>query len=199
MSDGPSVSLESETKGDLELLNIGSHIPQPASEETYITTEQPIRIQTTNDVPNQDETQNLGSSNSAPPSRRGRFSKPKPNVGQGLKNRRAQQQQAPQEPDSVPSSGGPNSTEPNKNTTEPLPEDSGLADYIPQDPSTVLAEVMQPNTSSEDGPDDIPEKDNGCVPSLKRKSDDAITEESTKKDRREVKEACPETEQMKRY
>lgn len=196
MLDGPSVSLESETKGDLELLNIGSHIPQPASEETYITTEQPIRIQTTIDVPTQDETQNLGSSTSAPPSRRGRFSKPKPNVGQGLKNRRAQQQQAPQEPDSVP-----NSTEPNKNTTERMPEDSGLADYIPQDPSTILAEVMQPNTSSEreDGPDDIPEKDNGCAPSLKRKSDDVITEESAKKDRREVKEAWTETEQMKRY
>ncbi|KAI7795636.1 transcription factor TFIIIB component B'' homolog isoform X2 [Triplophysa rosa] len=190
---GPSVRLESETKAGLNLSSIGSNIPEPASEETYITTEQPIRIQITNDVPSQDEMQNLSSSTSAPPSRRGRLSKPKPNVGQGLKTRRVQQ--AHQEPDSVPSSSGPNSTELNKNTTEPMREDSGPADYMPQDSSTILAVVMQPDTASEQK-DDIPEKDSGSIP-LKRKSDDVITEESAKKDRREVNEAKPETEQMK--
>lgn len=198
---GPSVRLESETKAVLNLSSIGSDIPEPASEETYISTEQPIRIQTTNDVATQDEMQNLSSSTSAPPSRRGRFSKPKPNVGPCLKTRRVQQQQAHQEPDSVPSSSGPNSTELNKNTTKPMQESLGPADYTPQDSSTILAVVMQPDTASErkDGPEDIPEKDSGSVPSLKRKSDDVITEESAKKNRREMNEAELETEQMKRY
>ncbi|XP_056587231.1 transcription factor TFIIIB component B'' homolog isoform X3 [Triplophysa dalaica] len=196
---GPSVNLESETKAVLNLSSIGSDIPEPASEETYITTEQPIRIQTTNDVVTQDEMQNLSSSTSAPPSRRGRFSKPKPNVGPCLKTRRVQPQQIHQEPDSVPSSRGPNSIELNKNTTEPMQESSGPADNTPQDSSTILAVVMQPDTASDrkDGPEDIPEKDSGSVPSLKRKSDDVITEESVKKNRREVNEAEPETEQMK--
>ncbi|KAA0719840.1 Transcription factor TFIIIB component B'' -like protein [Triplophysa tibetana] len=196
---GPSVRLESETQAGLNVSSIGSDIPEPASEETYITTEQPIRTQTTKDVATQDEMQNLSSSTSAPPSRRGRFSKPKPNVGQGLKTRRVQQQQTHQEPDSGPSSSGPDSKELNKNTTAPMREDSGPADYTPQDSSTILAVVMQPYTASErkNCPDDIPEKDSGSILTLKRKSDDVITEESAKKDRREVNEAEPETEQMK--
>lgn len=187
-----SVSCELETKGDLELTNIGSHIPESSCEDTSINTDEPITIQTTHDVPTEDEMQNLGSSTSTPPSKRGRFSKPKPNVGQGLRTRRAPQQQAPQEP--LQSSTG-------RNSTEPMEEDSGPM----EESSTILAQVMQPDTSSEqkDCPDIMHEKlmeeDSRSVPSLKRKYDNVITEQNVKKDKQELKETEPETEQLNRY
>nr|XP_055035802.1 transcription factor TFIIIB component B'' homolog isoform X3 [Misgurnus anguillicaudatus] len=177
---GTSVSCEPETKSDLDPSSKGS------PDETSTTTAQPISIETTNDVSTQDEMQNLGRSASDLSSRRSRFSKPKPNVGQGLRTRRAQKQQDPQELHSVQSSSDLTLTKEDQNPTEPTPQDS--------------ITVTQPDTSSkqrQDSRDAISEKvideDSGSVPSLKRKRDDIITEECAKKDRREMEEAGPET------
>ncbi|XP_065100081.1 uncharacterized protein [Paramisgurnus dabryanus] len=185
MSD-TSVSCELDTKGDLDPSSSGS------PEETSTTTEQPMRIQATNDVSTQDETKNLGHSTSDLSSKRGRFSKPKPNVGQGLRTRRAPKQQDPHELHSVQISSDVPLTKEDQNATEPTRDDT------PQDSTT----VTQPDTSSKQRQDscdaiseNVIDEDSGSVSSLKRKRDDIITEECAKKDRRELKEAGPRTQQ----
>lgn len=175
-----SVSCESGTKCDVELLSCETHIPEPSAEETSTQNEEPIKSQTTDahPAPIQHETQ-------VPPGKRGRFSKPKPNIGQGLRTRCAPQQHI--SPELVTGSSGtskcPSSTEQYKNAMQ---EDSVPVDHLP-DSSTIYPEVLQPDTSSErreDSPKVIPERvskeDNGPVSSLKRKNDDIITEENIK-------------------
>ncbi|XP_051960769.1 transcription factor TFIIIB component B'' homolog isoform X2 [Xyrauchen texanus] len=196
---GPSISCESETKGDLDLSTSGNSMPEPSVEDT-ISIQEPIKSQTSDALhgPSQHDMQNLASSTSVPPSRRCRFSKPKPNIGQGLRSRRAQQLQQVTPvnvTDSLENSSGPSSMEQNQNTTEPIQEDSGPVDHSQQDSPTVHAEVIQSGTLSETReesskvvPERMAEDDNGSVSSLKRKNDDVATEESVKKDRKELEE-----------
>ncbi|XP_050949960.1 transcription factor TFIIIB component B'' homolog isoform X4 [Labeo rohita] len=171
---GPSISCESETKGDVELKTCETHIPEPSTEETSTQNEEPIKSKTTeaHPAPIQPETQ-------VPPSKRGRFSKPKPNIGQGLRTRQVLQQQICPELVTV-------SAEQDKNSTQPMQEHSVPVDHLP-DSSTIHPEVLQLNTSSErteDSPKVIPERvtkeDNGSVSSLKRKNDDIIIDENKK-------------------
>uniref|UniRef100_A0A8C1WLW8 Myb-like domain-containing protein n=1 Tax=Cyprinus carpio TaxID=7962 RepID=A0A8C1WLW8_CYPCA len=176
---GSSVSCESEMKGDVELSSYEALIPEPSAEVTPTQKEEPIKSQTTEEDqprPIQHETQ-------VPPSKRGRFSKPKPNIGQGLRTRRAPQQQIM---GSFGTSKGPSSTEQDQNATQPMQEDSVSVDHLP-DFSAVHTEVLQPDLSSErreDSPKVIPEtvtkEDNRSVSSLKRKTDDIITGENIK-------------------
>ncbi|XP_051536750.1 transcription factor TFIIIB component B'' homolog isoform X2 [Myxocyprinus asiaticus] len=199
MMSGPSINCESETKYNLDLSTCGNSVPEPSREDT-VPVQEPIKSQTSDSLPgpSQHEEQNSACSTSVPPSRMGRFSKPKPNICQGLRSRRAQQlQQVPPNhvTDSLESSSGPSSTEQNKNTTELFQEDSGPVDHSPQDSSTVYPEVIQLGTSSKMREDNcnvvserVAEDDNGSVSSLKRKSDDIVNEESVKKDRKELKE-----------
>ncbi|XP_058613810.1 transcription factor TFIIIB component B'' homolog isoform X3 [Onychostoma macrolepis] len=179
-----SVSCESGTKRDVELLSCETHIPEPSAEKTSTQKEEPVKSQTTDahPAPIQHETQ-------VPPSKRGRFSKPKPNIGQGLRTRRAPQQQISPElgTGSLGISKCPSSTEQDKNAMQ---EDSVPVDHLP-DSSTIYPEVLQPDTSSErreDSPKVIPERvykeNNGSVSSLKRKNDDIITEENIKEQER---------------
>ncbi|XP_056114314.1 transcription factor TFIIIB component B'' homolog isoform X2 [Rhinichthys klamathensis goyatoka] len=178
---GPSVSCESELKDDVEFSTCETHIPELSAEETK---EEPIKSQTTDAHlgPIQHETQDLSCSNSVPPPKIGRFSKPKPNISQGLRTRRAPQQQIYPElvTDSVESSKGPSVTEKDTNATQPMQEDS-----VPVVPT--YPEVLQLEKSSEireDSlnvvPERVTEEDNGSVSSLKRKNDDIITEEKIK-------------------
>ncbi|XP_051533022.1 transcription factor TFIIIB component B'' homolog isoform X2 [Myxocyprinus asiaticus] len=196
---GPFISCESETKGDLDLSTSGNSMPEPSIDDT-IPIQEPIKSQISDAFhgPSQHETQNLACSTSVPPSRRGRFSKPKPNIGQDLRSRRAQQLQqvTPDHvTDSLENSSGPSSMEQNKNTTEPIQEDSGTVDHSPQDSPTVHPEVILSGTLSETReesskvvPERVAEDDNGSVSSLKRKSDDVATEESVIKDRKELED-----------
>ncbi|XP_026090177.1 transcription factor TFIIIB component B'' homolog isoform X3 [Carassius auratus] len=174
---GSSVSCESETKDDVEISSYEAIIPEASSEVTPTQNEEPIKSQTTEEDhhrPIQHETQ-------VPPSKRGRFSKPKPNIGQGLRTRRAPLQQIA---GSFGTSKDPSSTEQDKNATQPMQEDSVPVAHLP-DSSTVHTEVLQPDLSSErreDSPKVIPEtvtkEDNRSVSSLKRKNDDIIAEET---------------------
>ncbi|XP_059398864.1 transcription factor TFIIIB component B'' homolog isoform X2 [Carassius carassius] len=176
---GSSVSCESETKGDVEISSYEAIIPEPSSEVTPTRNEEPIKSQTTEEDhprPIQHETQTQ-----VPPSKRGRFSKPKPNIGQGLRTRRAPLQQIA---GSFGTSQDPSSTEQDKNATQPMQEDSVPVDHLP-DSSTVHTEVLQPDLSSkrrEDSPKVIPEtvtkEDNRSVSSLKRKNNYIIPEEN---------------------
>lgn len=183
---GPSVSCESELKDDVEFSSCETHIPELSAEETK---EEPIKSQTTDAHlgPIQHETQDLPCSNSVPPPKTGRFSKPKPNIGQSLRTRRAPQQQIYPElvTDSVESSKGPSVTEKDKNATRPMREDSVLVDHLSV--SSTYPEVLQLEKSSEireDSLNVVPERvtkeDNGSVSSMERKNDDIITEEKIK-------------------
>ncbi|XP_016311536.1 transcription factor TFIIIB component B'' homolog isoform X4 [Sinocyclocheilus anshuiensis] len=179
MSDS-SVGCESEMKSDVELSSYEAFIPEPSAEETPTQNKEPIKSQTTEDHPRpiQHETQ-------VPPSKRGRFSKPKPNIGQDLRTR--QQQTCPElVTGSFGTSKCPSSTEQDRNAAQPMQEDCVPVDHLP-DSSTVHPEVLQPDPSSErreDSPKVIPEtvtkEDNGSASSLKRKNDDIITEENIK-------------------
>ncbi|XP_048021075.1 transcription factor TFIIIB component B'' homolog isoform X4 [Megalobrama amblycephala] len=178
---GPSVSCETEMKDDVELSSCETHIPELSAEETPTSYEEPIKSQTTDAHPGpiQNETQDLACSTSVPPPKRGRFSKPKPNIGQGLRTRRAPQQQICPElvTDSVETSKSPSVTEKDKNATQLREEDSVPVDNLSV--SSTFPEVLQPQKSSE-SPSVVPEKvtkDNGSVSSLKRKNDEIITEE----------------------
>ncbi|XP_067233127.1 transcription factor TFIIIB component B'' homolog isoform X5 [Chanodichthys erythropterus] len=179
---GPSVSCETEMKGDVELSSCETHIPELSAEETPISYGEPLQSQTTDAHPGpiQKETQDLACSISVPPPKRGRFSKPKPNIGQGLRTRRAPQQQICPElvTDSVETSKSPSVTEKDKNATQHREEDS-----VPVDNLLVSStENLQPQKSAEI-PNVVPErvtKDNGSVSSLKRKNDEIITEEKIK-------------------
>ncbi|XP_042604103.1 transcription factor TFIIIB component B'' homolog isoform X4 [Cyprinus carpio] len=175
---GSSVNCESQTKGDVEFPSCETPIPEPSSEETSTQNEEPIKSQTTDahPAPIQHETQ-------FPPSKRGRFSKPKPNIGQGLRTRRAPQQQISPElvTGSLGTSKGPSSTEQDKSAMQ---EDCFPVNHLP-DSFTIRPEGLQLDTSSEtreDSPKVILERvtkeDNGSVSSLKRKNDDIITEEN---------------------
>ncbi|XP_043077107.1 transcription factor TFIIIB component B'' homolog isoform X3 [Puntigrus tetrazona] len=162
------VSCDSETKG--EFLSCETPIPEPPAEETPTQKEEPIKSQTTDAhlAPIQHESQ-------VPPSKRGRFSKPKPNIGQSFRTRQAPQQQISSElvTGSLGISKGPSSTEQDKNAMQ---EDCVLVDRLP-DSSTIHPEILQPDTSSER----LIKEDNGSVSSLKRKNgDDIITEENIK-------------------
>ncbi|XDV38402.1 hypothetical protein PO909_007820 [Leuciscus waleckii] len=183
---GPSVSCESELKDDVESSSCETHIPELSAEESK---EEPIKSQTTDAHPGpiQHETQDLACSNSVPLPKRGRFSKPKPNIGQGLRTRRAPQQQICPElvTDSVESSKGPSVTEKDKTATQPMQEDLVPVDHLSV--SSTYPEVLQLEKSSdirEDNLNVVPERvtkeDNGSVSSLKRKNDDIITEEKIK-------------------
>ncbi|KAL0163134.1 hypothetical protein M9458_042530, partial [Cirrhinus mrigala] len=146
ITSSPSVSCESETKGDVELSTCETHIPEPSAEETSTQYEEPIKSKTTeaHPAPIQHETQ-------VPPSKRARFSKPKPNIGQGLRTRQVPQQQIC--PELVTAS-----TEQDKNTTQAIQE--YCVPVLP-DSSTIHPEVLQLNTSSErreDSPKVIPER-----------------------------------------
>ncbi len=178
-----SVSCESGTKRDVELLSCETHIPEPSAKTTSTQEEEPIESQTfdAHPAPIQHETQ-------VPPSKRGRFSKPKPNIGQGSRTGRTPQQQI--SPDlstgSLGTSKCPSSTEQDKNAMQ---ENSVPVDHLP-DSSTIHPEVLQPDTSSErreDRPKVIPEReseeDNGPVSSLKRKNDDIIEENIKEQER----------------
>ncbi|XP_077050125.1 uncharacterized protein LOC143697070 isoform X2 [Siphateles boraxobius] len=183
---GSSDSCESELKDDVEFSSCETHIPELSAEETK---EEPIKTLTTDAHlgPIQHETQDLACSNSVPPPKIGRFSKPKPNIGQGLRTRRAPQQQIYPElvTDSVESSKGPSVTENYKNATQTMQEESVPVDHLSV--SSTYPEVLQLETSSEireDSLNVVPERvtkeDNGSVSSLKRKNDDIITEEKIK-------------------
>ncbi|XP_051732943.1 transcription factor TFIIIB component B'' homolog isoform X2 [Ctenopharyngodon idella] len=181
----PSVSCETETKDDIELSSCETHIPELSAEETPTSYEEPIKSQTTDAHlgPIQHETQDLACSTSVPPPKRGRFSKPKPNIGQGLRTRQAPQQQICPElvTDSVETSKVPSVREKDKNATQPMEEDSVPVDH--RSVSSTYPEVLQPQKSSE-SPNVVPERvtkeDNGSVSSLKRKNDEIITEEKVK-------------------
>ncbi|XP_051771986.1 transcription factor TFIIIB component B'' homolog isoform X3 [Ctenopharyngodon idella] len=181
----PSVSCETETKDDIELSSCETHIPELSAEETPTSYEEPIKSQTTDAHlgPIQHETQDLACSTSVPPPKRGRFSKPKPNIGQGLRTRQAPQQQICPElvTDSVETSKVPFVREKDKNATQPMEEDSVPVDH--RSVSSTYPEVLQPQKSSE-SPNVVPERvtkeDNGSVSSLKRKNDEIITEEKVK-------------------
>ncbi len=178
-----SVSCESGTKRDVELLSCETHIPELSAKTTSTQEEEPIESQTfdAHPTPIQHETQ-------VPPSKRGRFSKPKPNIGQGSRTGRTPQQQI--SPDlstgSLGTSKCPSSTEQDKNAMQ---ENSVPVDHLP-DSSTIHPEVLQPDTSSErreDRPKVISEReseeDNGPVSSLKRKNDDIIEENIKEQER----------------
>ncbi|XP_039543895.1 transcription factor TFIIIB component B'' homolog isoform X3 [Pimephales promelas] len=178
---GPSVSCESELKDDVEFSSCKTHIPELSAEETK---EEPVKSQSTDAHldPIQHETPDLACSNSVPPPKIGRFSKPKPNIGKGLRTRRAPQQKIYPElvTGSVERSKGPSVTEKDTNATQPMQENS--VPVVPNYP-----EVLQLEKSSEireDGlnvvPERVTEEDNGSLSSLKRKNDDKITEEKIK-------------------
>lgn len=177
----PSDSCETEMKDDVELSSCETHIPELSAEETPTSKEEPIKSQTTDAHPGpiQHETQDLACSTSVPLPKRGRFSKPKPNIGQGLRNRRAPQQQICPDlvTDSVETSKGPHITE--KDATQPMQEDSVPVDHLSV--SSTFPEVLQPQKSS---PNVVPERvtveDNASVSPLKRKNDEIITEEKMK-------------------
>ncbi|KAL1253272.1 hypothetical protein QQF64_017965 [Cirrhinus molitorella] len=179
ITSGPSISCESEMKVDLS--SCETHIPEPSAEETTIQNEEPIKAKTTDahPAPIQHETQ-------LPPSKRGRFSKPKPNIGQGLRTRRVPQQQICPELVTGSLSKVPSDTEKEKTETQPIQEDSVPVDHLP-DSSTIHPEALQSDTLSErreDSPKVISERvtkeDNGSVSSLKRKNEDIIAEENIK-------------------
>ncbi|XP_073680707.1 uncharacterized protein [Garra rufa] len=181
VTSGSSISCESETKLDVELSSCETRIPEPSAEEVPTQNEEPIKSKTTDDhpAPIQHETQ-------LPLSKRGRFSKPKPDIGQGLRNREVPQQQICPELVTGSLSKGPSSTEQEKNETQQIQEDSVPVHHL-RDSSTIDPEVLQPDISSErreDSPKVIPERvtkeDNGSVSSLKRKNEDIITEENIK-------------------
>jgi len=192
---GPSVSCESELKDDVEFSSCKTHIPELSAEETK---EEPVKSQSTDAHldPIQHETPDLACSNSVPPPKIGRFSKPKPNIGKGLRTRRAPQQKIYPElvTDSVERSKGPSVTEKDTNATQPMQEDS-----VPVVPT--YPEVLQLEKSSEireDGlnvvPERVTEEDNGSVSFLKRKNDDKITEEKIK-----AQEEAGESQLTNRY
>ncbi|KAK7143231.1 hypothetical protein R3I93_014405 [Phoxinus phoxinus] len=175
---GPSVSCESELKDDVEFSSCETHIPELSAEETK---EEPIKSQTTDAHPGpiQHETQDLACSNSVSPPKICRFSKPKPNIGQSLRTRRAPQQQI--YPELVTDSVGPSVTEKDNNAIQPMQEDSVPVDHLSV--SSTFPEVLQLEKSSETREDSlnvvserVTKEDNGSVSSLKRKNDDIITE-----------------------
>lgn len=180
---GPSVSCETEMKDDVEISSCETHIPELSAEETPASYEEPIKSQTTDAHPGpvQNETQDLACSTSVPPPKRGRFSKPKPNIGQGLRTRRAPQQQICPElvTDSLETSKSPSVTEKDENATQLMEEDSVPVDNL----SVSSSAVLQPQKSSE-SPNVVPERvtkeNNGSVLSPKTKNDEIITEEKIK-------------------
>ncbi|XP_056302395.1 transcription factor TFIIIB component B'' homolog isoform X2 [Danio aesculapii] len=175
MSD-PSISCHSEMRSDVELSNCETQIPEPP-----ISIEEPIKSQNSESHPDpvQQDSHDLAST-FVPPPTRGRFAKPKPNIG--LKSRRAPQQQFSSElsADSVENlKGGLSSTEQDKNETLSTQE---VSDEL-SDSSNIHPEVQQPDSASgrnEDAPERLTEEDGGSVVSLKRNDEDKITEEKIK-------------------
>ncbi|XP_073790724.1 uncharacterized protein isoform X19 [Danio rerio] len=174
MSD-PSISCYSEMRSDVELSNSETQIPEPPT-----SIEEPIKSQNSMSHPGpvQQVSQDLAST-FVPSSTRGRFAKPKPNIG--LKSRRAPQQQISSElpADSVENSKSLTSAEQDEKQKASMQE---IADEL-SDSSNIHPEVQQPGTVSdrrEDAPERLTGGDSGSAVSLKRKDEDEITEEKIK-------------------
>lgn len=164
-----SISCHSAMRSDVELSNCETQISEPPT-----SIEEPIKSQNSESHPGpvQQDSHDLAST-FVPPPTRGRFAKPKPNIGQSLKSRRAPQQQIISElpADSVENLKSPSSTEHDKNQTLSRQE---VSDEL-LDSSNIHPEVQQPDTASdrrEDAPERLTGDDSGSAVSLKRKDED---------------------------
>ncbi|TRY95108.1 hypothetical protein DNTS_003836 [Danionella cerebrum] len=182
-----SVCCDPEMKRDIELSSYESHVSEIAVEELSNLKEKLVKSQKTTFETVQCKSQDL-----APPTKRGRFSKPKPNIGQSLRTRQA--------PPQLISSQTLTDSLQALNEAEGDKKEVHLTQVDITSPSNTIIihpEVLQPckYTETRDSyPTDIPERvaeeDNGCGSPLKRNNDGAVTEE--KASAQEETKSCSE-------